>query len=86
MPIARTLWEMTNREYRRASPAYAKVISNTAVQAEEEDKSPDFSHESPQTQLDHPGAPIAFNQKEWEDKIRNIRRRSGSIPMSTVRR
>jgi predicted Zn-dependent protease len=68
--IARTLWEMTNREYRRASPAYAKVISNTAVQAEEEDKSPDFSHESPQTQLDHPGAPIAFNQKEWEDKIR----------------
>jgi TldD protein len=68
--IARTLWEMTNREYRRASPAYAKVISNTAVQAEEEDKSPDFSHESPQTQLDHPAAPIAFNQKEWEDKIR----------------
>src|SRR5882672_10088041 len=59
--IARTLWEMTNREYRRASPAYAKVISNTAVQAEEEDKSPDFSHESPQTQLDHPTAPIELS-------------------------
>ena len=34
--ISRTLWEMTNREYRRASPAYSKVMSNTAVQAEEE--------------------------------------------------
>jgi len=68
--ISRTLWEMTDREYRRASPAYAKVLSNTAVQAVEEDKSPDFSHELSQTQIDHPVAPIAFNQKEWEDKIR----------------
>ncbi len=68
--IARSLWEMTNREYRRAAPAYSKVISNTAVQAAEEDKSPDFSSETPQTQVDLPSAPIAFNQKEWEDKIR----------------
>jgi TldD protein len=68
--ISRTLWDMTNREYRRASPAYSKVMSNTAVQAEEEDKSPDFSHQAPQTHLDQPGAAIAFNQKEWEDKIR----------------
>src|SRR5260370_34967640 len=68
--ISRTLWDMTNREYRRASPAYAKVVSNSAVQAEEEDKSPDFSQEASRTQIDHPGAAIAFNQKEWEDKIR----------------
>ena len=68
--ISRTLWEMTDREYRRASPAYAKVVSNTAVQAVEEDKSPDFSHEVSQTQIDRPVPPIAFNQKEWEDKIR----------------
>src|SRR3984957_7399071 len=68
--ISRTLWEMTNREYRRASPAYSKVVSNTAVQAEEEDKSPDFSNETPQMQIDPAAAPITFNQKEWEDKIR----------------
>jgi TldD protein len=68
--ISRTLWEMTNREYRRASPAYSKVVSNTAVQAEEEDKSPDFSNETPQMQIDAAAAPITFNQKEWEDKIR----------------
>lgn len=68
--IARTLWELTNREYRRASPAYAKVVTNTAVQAVEEDKSPDFSEETPQTQIDAPAAPVAFNQKDWEEKIR----------------
>jgi TldD protein len=68
--IARTLWELTNREYRRASPAYEKVMTNTAVEAAEEDKSPDFSVEAPQTEVDPPAAPIKFNQKEWEDKIR----------------
>jgi TldD protein len=68
--IARTLWDLTNREYRRAAPAYAKVMSNTAVQAAEEDKSPDFSREASQTEVDQPSLPIAFNRKEWEDKIR----------------
>jgi len=61
---------MTNREYRRASPAYSKVVSNTAVQAAEEDKSPDFSREAPQMQIDAAAAPIAFNQKEMGRKIR----------------
>jgi predicted Zn-dependent protease len=69
--ISRVLWEMTNREYRRATPAYSKVVSNSAVQAAEEDKSPDFSNETSQTQIDKPAAPITFNKKVWEDKIRS---------------
>jgi TldD protein len=68
--IARSLWDMTNKEYRRAAPAYAKVVSSTAVQAVEEDKSPDFSRETPQTELLEASAPIAMDQKNWEDKIR----------------
>jgi TldD protein len=68
--IARTLWELTNREYRRASPAYAKVVTNNSVEAAEEDKSPDFSPEPAEVQLDAASAPISFNQKEWEDKVR----------------
>ena len=69
--IARSLWELTNREYRRASPAYAKVMTSTAVQAAEEDKSPDFSKETARRRKSTPpAAPITFNQKEWEDKIR----------------
>jgi TldD protein len=68
--IARTLWELTDREYRRATPAYAKVMTNNSVEAAEEDKSPDFSQEGAQAHVEAPPAPIAFNQKEWEEKIR----------------
>jgi TldD protein len=68
--IARTLWELTDREYRRATPAYAKVMTNNSVEAAEEDKSPDFSQEAAQAHVEAPPAPIAFNQKEWEEKIR----------------
>ena len=70
--IARTLWELTDREYRRATPAYAKVMTNNSVQAAEEDKSPDFSDETARSAVDAPAAPIAFHQKEWEERVRKI--------------
>ncbi len=68
--IARTLWELTDREYRRATPALAKVMTNNSVEAAEEDKSPDFSEESAQSHVEAAPAAIAFNQKEWEEKVR----------------
>jgi len=68
--IARTLWELTDREYRKAAPAYAKVMTNNSVEAVEEDKSPDFSKETSQAHVENPAAAITFNQKEWEEKIR----------------
>jgi TldD protein len=68
--IARTLWDLTDREYRRATPAFAKVMTTHSVQAAEEDKSPDFSEETARAHLEAPSAPIVFNQKEWEEKIR----------------
>lgn len=85
--IARTLWELTDREYRRATPAYAKVMTNNSVEAAEEDKSPDFSKESPQAHVEAPLTPIAFNQKEWEEKIRkysSLFRKYPKIYSSTV--
>ena len=68
--IARSLWELTDREYRKATPAYAKVMTNNSVEAAEEDKSPDFSKEAAAAAVEAPEAPIALNQKEWEDKVR----------------
>jgi len=68
--IARTLWDLTDREYRRATPAYAKVMTKNSVDAAEEDKSPDFSQETAQADVETPPSPIAFNQKEWEEKVR----------------
>jgi predicted Zn-dependent protease len=85
--IARTLWELTDREYRRATPAYAKVMTNNSVEAAEEDKSPDFSQEAAQSDVEAASAPVAFNQKEWEEKIRKystLFRKYPEIYSSTV--
>jgi TldD protein len=70
--IARVLWQLTNRGYDQASSAFLTVKTTTAVQSEEEDKSPDFSKEAPQ---DHVGAALTvapLNQKQWEDRARKL--------------
>lgn len=74
--ISRVLWELTDREYKRAVPALLNVKTNTAVQAEEEDKSPDFSTEKPQTRIEQGGDPPAFDHAAWSDEIKRI---SGSF-------
>jgi TldD protein len=70
--IARVLWELTDREYKRAAPAFLNVKTNTAVRAEEEDKSPDFSKEAPQTHTGEALTPPAFDRTAWEGEIRRL--------------
>ena len=70
--IARVLWELTDREYKRAAPAFLNVKTNTAVRAEEEDKSPDFSKEAPQTHTGEALTPSAFDRAAWEGEIRRL--------------
>jgi TldD protein len=70
--LARVLWELTDREYKRAAPAFLNVKTNTAVRAEEEDKSPDFSRETPQTHLGETLKPQGFDRVAWEDEIRRL--------------
>ena len=70
--IARVLWELTDRAYKRAGPAFLNVKTGTAVKAEEEDKSPDFSKESP---VQHTGEALtipAFDKAGWEGEIRRL--------------
>src|SRR6516162_6736987 len=70
--IARTLWELTDRAYKRSSPAYLNVKTNTAVRAEEEDKSPDFSKETPVTHTSEEIRLPDFDRPAWEAEIRRI--------------
>ena len=56
----------------RAAPAYLNVKTNKAVQAEEEDKSPDFSSEAPSVHLGEKLTPTAFDKKAWEDEVRRV--------------
>jgi predicted Zn-dependent protease len=70
--IARVLWELTDREYKRAGPTFLNVKTHTAVRAEEEDKSPDFSNEK---SVQHTGASLtapSFDKTAWEGEIRRL--------------
>jgi TldD protein len=69
---ARVLWELTDRAYRRAAPAYLNVKTNTAVQAEEEDKSPDFTKETPVVHVDTKLKEPSFDRAAWEDEARRL--------------
>lgn len=68
--IARVLWQLTYEEYRRAAKAYLNVKTTTAVRTREEDTSPDFSEEKPQTHVDYSAPAFHLDQKAWEDRVR----------------
>ncbi len=70
--LARVLWELTDREYKRAVPSLMNVRTNTAVRAEEEDKSPDFSKEKPQTHIAEAPAAAPFDRAAWEGEIKRL--------------
>ncbi|HEX4545036.1 MAG TPA: metallopeptidase TldD-related protein [Candidatus Acidoferrum sp.] len=70
--LARVLWELTDREYKRAVPALLNVQTNTAVRAEEEDKSPDFSKERPQTHDGETPKSASFDRSAWEGEIKRL--------------
>ena len=80
--IGRVLWQLTDREYEQASAAYLKVKTNTAVQSEEEDKSPDFSEETPEKHVNDARPKLAMDQKVWDDRIRKISARLLEISRS----
>jgi len=67
---ARVLWQLTHEEYRRAAQSYLNVKTATAVRTKEEDTSPDFAEEEPQTHLDYAMPAFHLDQKEWEDRVR----------------
>jgi len=70
--IARVLWELTDREFKRAVPTLMNVRTNTAVRAEEEDKSPDFSKEKSQTHLGEALPAASFDRSAWEGEIKRL--------------
>ena len=70
--IARSLWELTDRAYKRAAPSYLNVKTNTAVQAEEEDKSPDFSKADPRIHVGERLTDPPFEREAWKGEVRRL--------------
>lgn len=63
------LWFHTDDRYKRAVEALTNVKTNMRVKVEQEDKSPDFSREEPQTHSE-PAPPFHVDPRVWEDKLR----------------
>jgi TldD protein len=68
--IAHELWRLTYEEYRKASKAYLNVKTGKQVHAEEEDTSPDFSEEKPQTHSDYQDLAPAPDRQALEKMAR----------------
>ncbi|HZQ93045.1 MAG TPA: metallopeptidase TldD-related protein [Terriglobales bacterium] len=70
--IARVLWQTTDKEYKTAARAYLQVKTNTAVRAQEEDTSADFSREQPESRVAAVRPPPRIDVGAWEQKLRKF--------------
>lgn len=67
--LERSLWMATNTGYGKALDNYLLVKTEAAVRAKEEDSSPDFSEEQPQTYLGTPAPPVVLDRAAWEQQV-----------------
>jgi predicted Zn-dependent protease len=71
LPIRLALWRATDRTFKQASEALIRVKTNVAAKVKEEDPSPDFSREEPQTYTGDT-ASYSLDTKAWEARLRRI--------------
>jgi predicted Zn-dependent protease len=72
--LGRTLWLATNAGYGTALDNYMRVKTEAQVRAKEEDSSPDFSQEAPQTFLGKPAPVVAVDRAAWEQRVKALSR------------
>lgn len=78
--LSRSLWLATNTGYGIALDNYLRVKTEAEVRAKEEDTSPDFSHEAPQTYIGKPAPPVAVDRAAWEKRLRDLSKIFGEFP------
>jgi predicted Zn-dependent protease len=78
--ISRSLWLATNTGYGIALDNYLRVRTEAQVRATEEDTSPDFSQEAPQTHIGKPAPPVSVDRPAWERRIRDLSKIFGEFP------
>src|ERR1035441_5700998 len=70
--LGRSLWLATNTGYGTALDNYLRVKTEAEVRAKEEDTSPDFSQEAPQTYIGKPAPPVVVDRAAWEQRVRAL--------------
>jgi len=70
--LERTLWLATNTGYGTALDNYLRVKTEAQVRAKEEDTSPDFSQQTPQTYIGKPAPPVVVDKAVWERRVTDL--------------
>ena len=70
--LTRSLWLATNTGYGNALDNYLRVQTEAQVRAKEEDTSPDFSQQAPQTHIGSVAPPVAVDRAAWEQRVREL--------------
>ena len=70
--LQRTLWLATNTGYGTALDNYLRVKTEAQVRAKEEDSSPDFSQESPQTFIGKPAPQVVVDRAAWANRVTEL--------------
>jgi predicted Zn-dependent protease len=70
--LSRSLWLATNTGYGNALDNYLRVKTEAEVRAKEEDSSPDFSEEAPQTYIGKPAPPVVVDTAAWERRVTDL--------------
>jgi predicted Zn-dependent protease len=72
--LVRSLWLATNNGYGAALDNYLRVQTEAEVRAKEEDSSPDFSRQPPQTHIGSIAPPVVIDRAAWERRVRELSR------------
>ncbi|MGD0156021.1 MAG: metallopeptidase TldD-related protein [Terracidiphilus sp.] len=72
--LVRSLWLATNNGYGAALDNYLRVQTEAEVRAKEEDSSPDFSRQPPQTHIGSIAPPVVIDRAAWEQRVRELSR------------
>ena len=72
--LARSLWLATNTGYGNALDNFLRVKTEAQVRATEEDTSPDFSNEAPQTHIGSVAPLVSVDRAAWEQRVRELSR------------
>ena len=78
--LSRSLWQATNTGYGIALDNYLRVKTEAEVRAKEEDTSPDFSKEAPQTHIGKPAPLVSVDRAAWERRLRDLSKIFGEFP------
>ena len=78
--LERSLWQATNAGYGNALDNYLRVKTEAEVRAKEEDSSPDFSHEDPQTYIGKAAPAVVIDKAAWEHRVTDLSKAFRAYP------